>query len=240
MAYAAVLESFLSTGDPFMQITIKIDPTFPRWLRRLALHAGVPILLATAGAVYAQVGDLHQFEDGEVLSAETLNENFSALAEAIEAQATELAAATSAAAPFEPCGLTAETTGAIAAPASAYEGTAGAITTSASGYEGAASLCRLLATCDEGRARMCAAAEMVQFASNGGDLAAQLGADFPTENNDCGWIASGTLSESDQHYTSDCNGFKDGSIENFGSTWDLTHDPGRESCAAPHRILCCD
>ena len=62
-----------------MRITIDVDPSFPRWLRRITLYAGTPILLATAGAVYAQLSVPHDFRDGAVLSANELNENFGEL-----------------------------------------------------------------------------------------------------------------------------------------------------------------
>ena len=49
-----------------MQITVN----------RVLMYAGVPVFLALAGAVYADVP--HQFSDGDVLSAQALNENFHA------------------------------------------------------------------------------------------------------------------------------------------------------------------
>jgi microcystin-dependent protein len=66
-----------------MQITINIDPNFPRWLKRVAMYAGVPALLVVAGSVYADVSVPNHFNGTDLLSANKMNENFKAVADAV-------------------------------------------------------------------------------------------------------------------------------------------------------------
>jgi len=75
-----------------MQITINIDPNLPRWLKRVAMYAGVPAFLVVAGAVYADVSVPNQFKGTDQLSATKMNDNFKALADAMNATAVKIAA----------------------------------------------------------------------------------------------------------------------------------------------------
>jgi hypothetical protein len=74
-----------------MQITINIDPNLPRWLKRVAMYAGVPASLVVASVAYAQL-DAPTFGAGDKLSATAMNGAFKTLTDAINGMAGQLAA----------------------------------------------------------------------------------------------------------------------------------------------------
>ncbi len=68
-----------------MQIVINIDQRFSRLLKRGLLCGGVPAFMLGATLVYADVTVPNSFAKGDGLSAKSMNDNFSALRDGINA-----------------------------------------------------------------------------------------------------------------------------------------------------------
>jgi hypothetical protein len=196
-----------------MRVRIHIDFEVSPLLKRIGRLALPVVIILVGGAVYAGVPNT--FKPGDSLSAQTMNDNFTALDQRItklEAlSATETAdGGWSSGATF--CGSTGTTVGDLSTLSS---------TGTATGYAKARALCQ--AVCGAPGAHMCIAAEIVKSSA--------LGHAVPK-----GWYSTGA---SDYYLNSDCIGWT--STAGYqGAVWDGTGPSFVSDCTSTNQVLCCD
>ena len=195
-----------------MRVKIHIDFEVPQRVKR-ALKIGVPvaIVLAGGGIVYANVPNT--FKDGDALSAQTMNDNFTSLdtrlakLESLSAKETN-DGGWSLGAVY--CGATGNTNAGLTQ-----------LTGSATSYAKARAACQT--ACSQPSAHMCTGAELTH--------SAQVGFTTPSG----GWYTTGANNSTD----SECVGWTDSTSANYQApSW--TGEPNSDYCTSSHPVLCCN
>ncbi len=193
-----------------MRVNIHIDfEISPRVKRALKIIAPAAVVLA-GGVVYAGVPNT--FKDGDPLSAQTMNDNFTSLdtrlakIEALSSKQT-VDGGWSLGATY--CGATGNTNAAL----TQLPGTQ-------TSYAKARAAC--VTACSSPSAHMCSGAELVETS--------QLGA-----TTSAGWYSSGSHEDTN----SECTGWTDGTSNTFQAPiW--TNEPNSDYCNTSHPVLCCN
>jgi hypothetical protein len=193
-----------------MRVQIHIDFEISPRVKR-ALKIGIPAAVILAGGVvYANVPNT--FKDGDALSAQTMNDNFTALdtrLAKVEAQSAKEVADGGFSIGATYCGATGNT------PANLSQLAGGGTS-----YVKARAACQT--ACSQPSAHMCSGEELVR--------SAQLG--LTTGN---GWYSSGAQNS----INSECIGWTDGtSTSYYGPLW--TNQPNSDACNTSHPVLCCN
>lgn len=193
-----------------MRVQIHIDFEVPPRVKRAMKIAAPVLVLLVGGVVYANVPNT--FKDGDALSAQTMNDNFTALdtrlakVEALQTKET-LDGGWSLGATY--CGATGNTNAGLTQ-----------LPGSQTSYAKAHAAC--VTACSSPTAHMCIGEELVR--------SAQVG--MTTGN---GWYSSAAHDAT----SSECTGWTDGTSTGFQApTW--TNEPNSDYCNTSHPVLCCN
>ncbi len=188
-----------------------IDFEIPSRTKRIALFIAIPVLMVGASAV-AIANVPNSFKDGDTLSAQKMNDNFSALDVRASALETGRFIATINGKKYS-VGATQFTKATV----KQYTGLIG-------NYNGAKGVCE--GETGSPSAHMCTTDEIVRTAAAGVSIAQ-------------GWYSSGVFSLVLGDSMNDCAAWQQAGAGYRGTFWNGTgalHD----ACGNPHPILCCD
>jgi hypothetical protein len=189
-------------------VEVKLPPRLKRALRFI-----VPALVLCAAVTVAYAAVPVSFNPNTVLTADSLNKNFSNLDQRVgvlegRSIITKNGHKYSVGATY--CGKTAATNGQIT-----------------NGYVGAKGLCESVAACGpSASAHMCTAEEIT--------MSAQLGITVEP-----GWYSSATHPTYGTAHVDDCDGWTNNSTVD-GTVWTAGKFPDTSTCSGTHPVLCCD
>lgn len=197
---------------------ITVDLEIPRRTKRIALLLGIPALII-GGSAIAIAAVPNTFADGDVLSAEKMNANFTAL----DTRITALEQAKPPA-PVIQVGNKQYSLDGV------YCGSTAPVGGSIGGYTGAKVLCEQ-ACGSSSSAHVCTPTEMVRTAqlavpiTNAGRIASGLHVLYPPNN----------------YAINDCNGFTTGGASFYGAAWEPVEGVATVyACNLSKPLLCCD
>ena len=194
---------------------IHIDFVIPQRVKRI-LKIGAPLaVVLAASVVYANVPNT--FKDGDLLSAQPMNDNFSSLDQRI-AKLEAVSAAQTADGGYSLgatyCGASSNTT----------KGDLSGLTVTGTGYAKARTQCQV--TCGATSAHMCTGDEV--------ERSSQLG----LKPSGAGWYSPGTGYPLGSVGYFDCHGWIDGTTAFGGGAWNST--PQYATCDTLFPVLCCN
>jgi len=194
---------------------VTVDFEIPRRTKRIALMVGVPALVI-GGSAIAVASVPNTFKDGDVLSADKMNQNFADL----DSRITKL----------EMSGGVITANNKQYSVNAVYCGQTAPVGGSIGGYAAAKTLCEQ-ACSGSPSAHVCNTIELARTA--------QLGVPITSE----GRLASGlfTLYPPNNYAINDCNGFKSGNATVYGAAWDSVEGVATVyTCNVSKPLLCCD
>jgi hypothetical protein len=197
-----------------MRIRINLDFELPPRLRR-ALLVGIPVgSLLLAPLAWASVPTI--FEDGDILSAEKMNANFSSLDQRLmnlETLANKQTADGGFSLGARYCGATGNTSGSLSG-----------LATGGTGYAKAKAQCAT--TCSSPTAHMCTGNELTRSAALASNAAP------------AGWFSAGTGGPGSY----ECLGWTSGASDYQGPLWGggANQFPSANACNTSYPVLCCD
>jgi hypothetical protein len=196
-----------------MRIRINLDFELPPRVKR-ALLVGIPGAILFVGSI-AWAGVPTIFKDGDPLSAQTMNENFSSLDQRVaklEAVSSKQTADGGFSVGARYCGSTGNSAGNL-----------GGLAASGTGYAKVKAQCA--STCSSPSAHMCTGAELTRSTA--------LGTNAPG-----GWFTAGTGGPGNY----ECLGWTTSSSTYQGPLWGggASQYPSANTCDASYPVLCCD
>lgn len=198
-----------------MRVQIHIDFEVPPRVKRAMKIAAPVLVLLVGGVVYANVPNT--FKDGDALSAQTMNDNFTSLDTRLSKLETLSAKETADggyALGAAYCGSSTATTA----------GDMSGLSVTGTGYAKARSQCQL--TCASSSAHMCTSPELTRTAALGIPMSGQ------------GWASSGEATGNGNY---ECLGWTSASSTYLATIWNnVPMGPSIVDCSKLYPILCCD